>query len=210
MAYSYRLIGGRSKKYLFITILLSVMFIPIFINLGELLDITEEPQKTDLIVYLDGGGVERMEKTLELYKLGYSKTGKIIFTASPTHHIDRKTVIDKKVYFTEHGIPKDNLVHAKKVKNTMEEVLFVKNYMLRHKLKSVIFVSDPPHSRRIIFLAQSIAKYNANGLSCSVVGSGVNWWEKKHHYRHIKAIASTVYELIGLPYNYIVYGIVKS
>ena len=210
MADTNRLISGTSRKYLFITILLSVIFASIFINLGEFLDITEEPQKTDVIVYLGGGGPERMEKTLELYKLGYSKTGKVIFTSSPTLHIDKKTVIDKKVYFSEHGIPEHNIVHAKKTKNTMEEVLFVKNYMLQHKLKSVIFISDPPHSRRIIFLAQSIAKYNEANLSCSVVGSDVNWWNKKYYYREIKAIAMTVSELIKVPYNYLVYEILKS
>ena len=210
MSFIYRLTSSRSRKYFFTTVLFSVIFISIFINLGELFDITKEPKKTDVIVYLGGGERERMEKALELYKLGYSKTDKLIFTSSLTFYIDKKTVIDKKVYFTEHGILEHNLVHAKKVKNTMEEVLFVKNYMLRHNLKSVIFVSDPPHSRRIIFLAQSIADYKKSGLSCSVVGSDVNWWEKKHYYRQIKAIAMTVSELIKLPYNYFVYGILKK
>ncbi len=210
MPFIYRLTSSRSRKYFFTTVLLSVIFVSIFTNLGEFLDITEEPKKTDVIVYLGGGERERMEKALELYKLGYSKTDKLIFTSSLTFYIDNKTVIDKKVYFTEHGIIEHNLVHAKKVKNTMEEVLFVKNYMLRHNLKSVIFVSDPPHSRRIIFLAQSIADYKKSGLSCSVVGSDVNWWDKKHYCRQRKAIAMTVSELIKLPYNYFVYGILKK
>jgi len=210
MSFIYRLTSSRSRKYFYITVLLSSVLFTIFINLGEFLDITEEPKKTDVIVYLGGGGYERMGKALELYKLGYSKTDKLIFTSSLTFYIDKKTVIDKKVYFTEHGILEHNLIHAKKVKNTMEEVLFVKNYMLRHDLKNVIFVSDPPHSRRIIFLAQSIAEYKKSGLSCSVVSSDVNWWNKKYYYKKRKAIAMTISELIKLPYNYFLYGILKK
>ncbi len=208
----YRLISSRVRRNLFVTILLSGVLVFLFINLGELLDITGEPQKTDVIVYLGGGGSERMKKALELYILGYSKTGKMIFTGSHILYIGekKKIGIHKKTYLTEHGVPEHDLVHAKKTRNTMEEVLFVKNYMLQHNLKSVIFVSDPPHSRRIIFLAQSIADYNEAGLSCSVVGSNVSWWDKKHYYRQSKAIAFAVSELIKLPYNYLVYGILKS
>ncbi len=212
MASIHRFTGSRSRKHLFIAVLLSGIFVSILINLGELLDITEAPKKTDVIVYLGGSGSERMEKALELYKLGYSKTGKMIFTGSSSLYINKKKKIGmyKKVYFTEHGISEQNLVHAPKTRNTMEEVLFVKNYMLRHNLKSVIFVSDPPHSRRIIFLAQSIANYEEANLSCSVVGSDVSWWDKKHYYRQSKAIAFVASELIKLPYNYLVYGDFKK
>ncbi len=212
MASIYKLISSRARRNLFVTILLSGVLIFLFINLGELLDITEEPKKTDVIVYLGGGGPERIKKALELYILGYSKTEKMIFTGSYTFYINKKKKIGmyKKVYFSEHGIPKHNLVHAKKTRNTMEEVLFVKNYMLQHNLKSVIFVSDPPHSRRIIFLAQSIADYNEAGLSCSVVGSDVSWWDKKYYYRQSEAVVFAVSELIKLPYNYLVYVVLKK
>jgi uncharacterized SAM-binding protein YcdF (DUF218 family) len=201
---------NRLKKYLFIFVLCLGILSTAFRGLGEYLDITVEPRKADIIVYLGGGGFERMEKTMDLYRLGYSKTGKIIFTASATLYINRRYVIRKKNYFIEQGIPKENIVHAKKTKNTMEEVLFVKNYMLEHGLKSVIFISDPPHSRRIIFLAQSIADYKGNGLSCSVVGSDVKWWSKKNYYRSTKALTMVVSELIKLPYNYFVYKVLKD
>jgi len=199
------------KKYLFVIIfiLLSILFIG-FNNIGEYLDITIEPHKTDIIVYLGGGGFERMKRTLDLYKQNYSKTGKIIFTSSPTLHINKRTVLNKKDYFIQHGISGENIVYAKKTRNTMEEILFVKSYMLEHNLKSVIFVSDPPHSRRIIVLAQSIANYRRNGLSCSVVGSDVKWWDKKYYYRSLKALTMIVSELIKLPYNYCVYKVLKK
>lgn len=181
-------------------------------NLGRFFDITVEPKKADIIVYLGGGWAERLKKSLELYKFGYSKTNKIIFTGSLIGRLSEKDLngFYKKKYLIKHGIPEQNIIYAENTKNTMGEVLFIKNYMLEHHYKSVIFVSDPPHSRRIMFLAKVINNYDDANLSCAVVGSDVKWWDRIHYYKNKKARSAIISEITKLVHNTIAYGVLQK
>ena len=190
--------------------LLSILFVIIIIsflvmNLGSFFDITKKPEKTDVIVCLGGGGIERLTKSLDLYLKGYSKSDKLVLTG--TTKFNKKE--NKIAFFMRHGIPREKIIFLKGTSNTMYEVLILKNYLLKNNMKNVTFITDPPHSRRIIFLANTIAKYTRDGLSCFVVGSDVAWWNKESYYDNNKAIRFVISELLKLPFNYIVYGIIK-
>ena len=37
---------------------------------GDFLVINEKPEKSDVVIVLSGGGIERIEKAVELYKKG--------------------------------------------------------------------------------------------------------------------------------------------
>ena len=200
------------KKYIYSIFLFLVVCIVVFLNAGRFFDITQKPEKADIIVYLGGGSFERIEKALEVYQHGYSQTGKIIFTGPPSLHVDKKRKIfqNRITYFTDHGVSEKKIIYQDHLENTMKEILFIKEYMLHHDLKKVMFVSDPPHSRRIMFLANAVADYDEAGLSCFVVGSDTRWWNKAHYYKNSKAFAFVVSESIKLPYNYIAYGILEK
>lgn len=185
----------------------------IFVNLGRFFDITDEPRKVDVIVYLGGGAIERIEKTLELYQKGYSQSGKLIYTGNRLYQTTRKnyTLHDKKEFFISHGVLATNLIHGKQnTGNTVREVEFVKKYMLAHHLHSVIFVTDPPHSRRVKILAEHIANYEDAKLKFFVIGTDVVWWEKSTYYFERNALIFVASEMIKLPYNYLTYGILEK
>lgn len=203
--------SGLKNIYIYVFLFLIVCIV-VLLNAGRFFDISEKPEKADIIVYLGGGSYERIEKALEVYQDGYSQTGKIIFTGPPSFHVDKKRKIfqNRITYFTDHGVSEKKIIYRDHLENTMKEILFIKEYMQQHHLKKVMFVSDPPHSRRIMFLANSIADYSEAGLSCSVVGSDTDWWSKTHYYRNSKAIAFIVSESIRLPYNYVAYGILEK
>ncbi|MCF6330770.1 MAG: YdcF family protein [Sulfurimonas sp.] len=193
------------KKISYLSILFIITFSIAFINLGKFFDITEPPKKTDIIVCLGGGASERIKKTLELYLKGYSKSKKIILTGSTS--LNKKE--NKITFLTRNGVPRENIIFLKDTSNTMKEVLILKNYLLQNNMKSVMFVTDPPHSRRIVFLANTIAKYKYYELSCLVVGSEVAWWNKDNYYENNKAVRFVISEMLKLPFNYIAYGILK-
>jgi len=201
----------KLKKYILI-IIIFFLFIIVLMNLGRFLDITGAPKKTDIIVYLGGGYIERLEKSLELYKLGYSNTDKIILTGSLIGRVSKKDLngFYKVEYLKKYGIPEKNIIFAKNTGNTMKEVEFVKNYMLKHHYRSVIFVSDPPHSRRIMFLAKVVNNYDDVNLSCMVVGSDVKWWDRLHYYKDEKAKRFVKSELSKLVHNFIAYGVLQK
>ena len=194
-----------SKKISYLSILFVIVFTMIVINLGKFFDVSETPKKADVIVCLGGGAAERIKKSLELYLSGYSKSGKIILTG--TTGLNKKE--NKITFLVRNGILREDIIFLKGTSNTMNEVLVLKNYLLENSMKSVMFVSDPPHSRRIMFLANTIAKYNYYGLSCFVVGSDVVWWNKEYYYENNEAIRFVMSEVLKVPFNYIVYGILK-
>ena len=69
-------------KLLFFTITLIIFFIYSFFNLGNFLDVTQEPSKTDLVVCLGGGDYKtRIKKTVEIYNKNFSNTNTIILTS---------------------------------------------------------------------------------------------------------------------------------
>ena len=70
------------KKIFFILVIL------LFINLGNFLDLTTEPKKSDIIIVLGGGKDTRIKKGLELYKENFSNSNQIViphknFTNAP-------------------------------------------------------------------------------------------------------------------------------
>ena len=181
------------------------------LNTGNFLDVTDKPQKVDILVYLGGGGVERIEKTLKLYNNGYSRTNKIIFTGRSQYKDKKKnfTLKSKKTFFINNGIFEKNLVY-KKLGNTLREVRFVKNYMDLKGLKSVIFITDPPHARRVKILANSFSSYEDSGIVVYVVGSDVKWWNKSRFFMNKDATIFVFSESVKILYNYIVYGILEK
>lgn len=180
-----------------------------FINLGNFVDITEEPQASDLIVALGGDGSNaRIEKALEIYKQGFSSSKKIIYTGRDIGNAIKQNTLSRRTYLLNNNVNKKNIIHInmKIISNTMEEVLFIKKYMLAHDLKHVTFVSHPHHSRRIYTLSNTIAKYKETGLQVSIVGCSASWWNKCNYYTNRSSIRVTFRELIKLIYNLVKYG----
>ncbi len=192
--------------------LILVVFFIIFsiVNLGKFLDVTQKPSSSDVIVCLSGSAGYRIKKALSLYQKGYSKSDKIIFTGSPTMKMklaDGTYCKNQIRYLKKEGVSSKNIIYIRNLYNTMQEILAVKSYLLDHNMKSVLIVSDAAHSRRIIFLANNIAKFDTLDLKIKVIASNTPWWDREHYYKNKKGINFAVLEIVKIPYNYIKYGI---
>ncbi len=190
------------------SLLAFVILYVIFINLGKFFNVSQPPYKSDVIVCLGGGSGERVERTLQLYQQGYSRFQKIILTGSIEVRGNRN-LRNKRQYLIDNGVPKDKILFLPKTTNTMKEMRILKHYLLDHHLQSVMIVSDPPHSRRIMFLANSIAHYRDNGLSVRVVSSHPQWWNQQEFYKNRKALSYVVAEIIKFPTNILVYMVIE-
>jgi hypothetical protein len=193
-------------KKLLLFFFLILFFIIIFINLGRFVDITQKPVTADIIVSLGGGDSSgsRLKRTLKLYKDGFSRSGKIIFTGG----IKKYYYSIWGIFLENNGILKENIIYIDQsiAYNTMEEVLFIKKYMLKHYMKSVIFVSHPQHSRRITILANNVARYKEAGLNLIVVSVEPRQWNRDEYYKNIISIRNTISEIVKLFYNFIKYS----
>ncbi len=179
------------RNILFVITILIVSIIYVFFNLGNFLDATSNPKKVDLLVCLGGGDYEnRGKKSLELYEKDFAKTKTIIFTG----------------YTNIKDFKGANIVVNRNLQNTYEEVIFVKNYMKEHGLRSATFVSEAPHSRRILLFTKL---FGMGDFEFNVVGSKYNW-DAKYYYKYQHMRAYVFSEVVKLIYNLFVYGVLDN
>jgi len=185
---------------------ISIATIIIFlVNIGRFFDVSLPPKPSDIIVSLGGDNGLRIKKTLELYENNMSKNQKIILTGVDNFDSSMKIYeLDWRAnYLSKKGVDKNNIIFNTKAQNTLQEVFFIKKYMLEHHLHSVIFVTDPPHSRRIDYFVSSIASYADANLSYIVVATQNSWWDRERYYTNPEAIIFVVNESIKLTYYYL-------
>jgi len=180
----------------------------LFVNLGKFIDVTQPPEKVDLIVSLGGDSGCRMHKAVSLYEKGFSTSKKFLYTGDDSISKYLELSQSKQQYLMQHGLSIQNCIYVDTtlITNTMEEIYFVKQYMLARHYHSVMFVSHPHHSRRIATLAVLIADYAASGLEFEVVSCEPNWWDRENYYISETAIKATLREMAKLLYNIVKYA----
>lgn len=181
-----------------------ILLVLFFLNLGNFLDISQEPRKAELIVCL-GGGEEyvRIKKAISIYQDGnlLLVTGGTDFTKKDPMQDDRISYLAK--------YPNIKYEYNPSLKNTADELLYVKKIMKDYNFKNVSIVSDPYHTRRIQILAD-LFDFEKVGIELNIVGSDLSWWNKSTYYKEEKAIEVAFSELIKIPYNFIKYGLLYT
>lgn len=195
-------------KIIIVFFLLFLLGLYLFINLGRFADVTQQPVKADFIVSFGGDSGSRIKKSLQLYKEGYSSSHKIIYTGRDTISHQPDSPFDStEQYLINNGVNKDDIIHIdmSMITNTMEEIFFVKEYMLKHDMKHVLFVSTPFHTRRIKTLTDIVAKYDNADLHYTIVGA-YTWKNKSTYYKDKNAQFYVILEMKKLVYNLLKYG----
>ena len=184
-----------------------------FFNLGKFLDVTQEPSKTELLVCLGGGVYQtRIEKTIELYKNDFLNSNNIILTGyvNNPHEVKKRIIEDKRITFIkENAITDLNIIFEKDLKNTVEEVRFVKNFMKENNIKSVTFISDPAHSRRISLFFKYLTPINED-FKYQIVGAEDKKWDKENYYNTKYSLNYSLTEVAKLFYGFFKYGILEK
>lgn len=187
-----------------ITIVILGILLILYFNLGKFVDISATPIKSDIIVSLGGDEGCRIRKSVQLYQDGFSKSHKLIYTGNDAINKKFSQSGSRYDYFKLHGVT--NIIHINGAVNTMEELFYIKKYMLKNNYHSVLIVSHPFHSRRIIALANYIANYEKDGLHINVVSCNPKNWDKLHYYQNKREIISAISETVKLVYNMIKYS----
>jgi uncharacterized SAM-binding protein YcdF (DUF218 family) len=193
-------------KYLFLTILIFIILGTfIILNLGNFLDISEAPKKSDVIVSLGGGDLDRVKKSLELYKKDFSTKNILILTGN------NENINDPRIkYIKTNNTSKINIIETFDTKNTYEEMIFIKKFLIEKNYTSAIIVSDAPHSKRISYLLNTIKIENSSNLEFNIVSSSGQWWNKELYYKNIRARIFAALEGLKLLSSYFRYGIIEK
>jgi uncharacterized SAM-binding protein YcdF (DUF218 family) len=181
------------KKALIVFLPLFVLLSLGFLNLGKWLDVTQKPVKSDLVVCLGGGTLDRVKKSIELFEKGYAN----------------KFLLLGESWYNQPYIKKNypNLVVKvdESSKNTKEEITFLIDYMKTHKYKSAIIVTDPPHSRRVKSLISLVHILGDENITFSIVASDVKWWNAENYYKNQRAKKFVWYESLKTIASYFLY-----
>lgn len=196
----------RLIKYLFLAILMFVLLaIFVILNLGNLLDVSEAPKKSDVIVSLGGGDLNRIKKSLELYEKDFSKKDILILTGNHKNINNPRTK-----YIETNNSSKINIIETFDTKNTYEEMVFIKTFLMENNYTSALIVSDAPHSKRITYLLNTIKIENSTNLEFNIVSSSDKWWNKEFYYKNARARIFAITEAIKLIFSYFRYGIIEK
>jgi hypothetical protein len=170
----------------------------IFFNLGEFIDVTQKPIKSDIVVCLGGGTIERVKRSISLLENGYANAFILLGESWYNQPYLKKNYPDMKVIIDESP------------QNTKEEVLFIKKYMVENGYKTVLIVTDPPHSRRVSVLYSVLNVEGDDTLTLRVISSKIGWWKATKYYDDKRSWETVFSESIRIVYSIICYGVIEK
>ncbi len=177
----------------FATLFLLLPFV--FLNLGKWMDVTEKPVKSDIIVCLGGGTIDRVKKSIEILNAGYAQENVFLLLGESNYNQP----------YIRKNYPKLPIVIEERPKKTSEEIRFIKKYMKKNGYKSALIVTDPPHTRRASLLISLISIEGDNDMTFIMVGSDVPWWDRERYWDNKKARNFVKHEIIRTLGSFFVY-----
>lgn len=184
--------GNTMVKSIFLIIGIALVFAVIIMlkEAGNFLVIDEKSAKSDVVIVLSGGGIERLEKGVELYKKGFA----------PYVMISNGQEDGLYEAAQQLGVPSDSLILENQARSTKENALFTKNLMQKHQFQSAIIVSSNYHMRRVKSnYEKAISNSGMKLIYCSVSDNeydSVRWWATRENRR------ATYIEYVKLIGNY--------
>jgi uncharacterized SAM-binding protein YcdF (DUF218 family) len=155
---------------------------------------------SDLIMILGGGEEEyRLKESLKYYLENLPSSKKIIFTGGNFTYLKTNPRNSRIAFFNNAGIEKNNIIHVNTVKNTIEEIIYLKDFMIKGGYKKVSIVTDRYHLTRVILLTK-LLNYEKYSLQVYVVESD--------YYKDypIESLFYSFLDNIKIYHNYIKYN----
>ena len=181
-----------------IYILLSHYHAPILKRLGRYLIVEHDPQKSDLIVCLAGGNIERGLAAAEAYKKGLAPHIYISKEEPPDGYelikvkgVNYPQSIDLLILLLEDlKVPRSAILTSDGVvRSTWEEALAVRKLVERKGIRSLVVITSPFHSKRAWLTHRKVFKdMDVRILMMPSKYSGFKpeaWWTERRYVRHV-------------------------
>jgi uncharacterized SAM-binding protein YcdF (DUF218 family) len=190
------------KSIFFIAVLLYVLIayyhIPVLTFLGRYLVVEHTPSKSDVIVCLSGGHIERGMETADVFLDGL---GSLVFIARerpPDGHrvlrargITYPDTTDLLVDLLERlGVPEEAVLRSNRVaRSTLHEAEIVRDLMNKKGYGSAIVVTSPTHARRAWMTFQRV--FDGQDIRLQMVPSKYStfkpdgWWKDRKHVKDV-------------------------
>lgn len=181
-----------------IYMLLTAYRVPVLMHIGKYLILEHTPQKSDLIVCLSGGNIERGLGAAESFQKGLAPK---IFLAREElpdgvellkrRGVEYPETIDLMVGLLQRlGAPRSAILTSEKpVGSTFEEAGLVKELVGKNHYQSLIIITSPTHSRRAwLTFTKVFDDQNIRIQSLPTPYSGFrpeDWWKKRKYIREV-------------------------
>jgi len=182
--------------FVVVYILISYYHAPILTRLGRYLIVEHDLQKSDLIVCLAGGNIERGLATADVYHKGLAPR---IFLGREEFPDGYSLLKEKGLNYPESvdllimilkglGIPRSALlISDRPVKSTFDEAKTVKALAVKNGYRSLILVTSPTHSRRAWLVFRKV--FEDEKVRILALPSKYSefrpeeWWKKSRYIR---------------------------
>ncbi|WP_039838036.1 YdcF family protein [Paenibacillus sonchi] len=189
--------GKRRKRILFLYLPVLLILTLCFFGAGRFLLFNQSPQQADVIIVLSGGGTNRIEKGIELFKNDFAPYILLSNAKEPagTHGDMLQTTLAL-------GIPQEDILTENEAQSTYQNAKFTLSIMENKGFSSAIIVSSDFHMRRVKFLFDHV--YKNSGVELTYVGSisgydANHWWRGKYN----REVTITEYtKMIGNTFGY--------
>ena len=182
----------------FVYILLSHYHAPILMRVGRYLLVEHDPQKSDLIVCLAGGNIERGLAAAEAYEKGFAPHIYISREEPPDGHeflkgrgVNYPASVDLLIILLEGlRVPRSAILMSDGVvKSTWEEAETIRELVKRKGFRSLMVITSPTHSRRAWLTLRNVFKdLDVRILMIPSKYSGFKpeeWWKQRRYVRHV-------------------------
>jgi len=186
--------------FLFIIIyfLISFFHIPLLTHLGRYLVMEHPPEKSDLIVCMGGGNIERGLAAADAYKEGLAPNIYISREKLP----DGYELLDEKgIEYPEEGdllkrllldlgVPESAIIRGDlEIDNSWDEARLIREEVEKRGFKSIIIITSPTHSRRSWLTFRKVfegSDVRVLSLPCKYSGFSVKgWWNDRSYLRDV-------------------------
>ncbi|MBE0699158.1 MAG: YdcF family protein [Anaerolineaceae bacterium] len=159
--------------------------------------ITGDPlERGDAVVVLGGGGEQRVVEAVRLVQERYglwlivTEPGEVVPGEGPGSEVFRWVAILE-------GISPDViLITTKTARNTYEEAEAVLDTMRKHKLNSIIVVTDPFHTQRTRLIFKSV--FTGSGLTVRIHPIPGHWYRSTTWFLSLEGWGNTLREYVKL------------
>lgn len=135
-------------------------------------------KKSDAIILLEGDGLNRIQKAVELYQLGFAET--LVFSGGITNY-DYGSFPFSYVYpeLINAGVPPSAIIHESKSQNTREQAIEVIKLANLKSWKNLILVASHYHQyRAYLTFLKELLDLNRNIILYNAPAKDLSWFEE--------------------------------
>jgi uncharacterized SAM-binding protein YcdF (DUF218 family) len=165
---------------------------------GQWLIINQKPRKSDAIIVLGGGPINRIQEGVALYRQGYApylvlSGGTQDFSQATQAQVMRWQAVD------EFGVPQHAIVLDNRSYTTYQNALNTRQIMLTHHWTSALVVSSDYHMRRVRFLFSRV--YQDLPIRLTYVAASDPWFRPRRWWSNPESALITISEYAKLGIN---------